>query len=60
MGSGRARIVVWLAGFVAAAFICGPVAAQQPPHPQSEVKAVTLTSLTEQDFEVKLSERGDA
>jgi hypothetical protein len=55
----KSRAISWAAGVLAAACICTSAAAQQPPHPQSQVKAVTLTSLTEQGFEVKAVGRGD-
>jgi hypothetical protein len=50
----------WLA-LAAAAFVCAPASAQRtPPHAPSQVKAVTLSSLTEQGYEIKAVGRGDA
>jgi hypothetical protein len=55
------RTVPWIAGVVAAAFLCGPAAAQlTPPRQKSQAKAITLTSLTEQGFEIKAVGRGEA
>ncbi|HEY5216248.1 MAG TPA: hypothetical protein VIJ17_05065 [Pseudolabrys sp.] len=62
MGFGHSRIrprsLACVAGVLAAAVVCGPVAAQQ--RQQSQIKAVTISSLTEQGFEIKALGRGDA
>jgi hypothetical protein len=60
MASGNRHIFIYAAGFLAAAYIGAPAAAQQaPPHPPSQVKAVTLSSLAEQGFEVKAVGKGE-
>jgi hypothetical protein len=60
MGLAISRTGFCAAGVVAAGFICGPAAAQQPvPRQPSQVKAVTLTSLTEQGYEIKAVGKGD-
>jgi hypothetical protein len=60
MASGNMRIFTYAAGVLAAVCFCGAAPAQQtPPHPQSQVKAVTLSSLTEQGFEVKAVGKGE-
>ena len=58
----RPRSLACVAGVLAAAVVCGPAAAQQQPQPrqQSQIKAVTISSLTEQGFEIKALGRGDA
>jgi len=54
------HIFTYAAAVLAALWFGGPAAAQQtPPHPQSQVKAVTLTSLTEQGFEIKAVGKGE-
>lgn len=54
MGLENSRFNAWAAGLLAVAWCCGIAAAQQAaPRQQSQVKAVTLTSLTEQGFEIK-------
>jgi len=52
-----------VAGLLAAAVVCGAAAAQQlqpQARQQSQPKAVTVSSLTEQGFEIKALGRGDA
>ena len=54
------HIFTYAAGVLAAVCFCGAAPAQQaPPHPQSQMKAVTLSSLTEQGFEVKAVGKGE-
>ena len=61
MGLENSRFIAWTVGLLAVACCCGIAAAQQaPPRQQSQVKAVTLTSLTEQGFEIKAVGKGDA
>jgi len=60
MGFGNTHIFTYAAGVLAAVCFCGAAPAQQaPPHPQSQMKAVTLSSLTEQGFEVKAVGKGE-
>jgi hypothetical protein len=59
MGLAISRTGFCAAAVLAAGFFCGSAASQQQPHPQSQVKAVTLTSLTEQGFEIKAVGKGE-
>ncbi len=54
MALGHRRVFICAAGALAALSFCAPAAAQQ-----SQVKAVTLSSLAEQGFEVKAVGKGD-
>ena len=54
------HIFTYAAGALAAVCFCAAAPAQQaPPHQTSQVKAITLTSLTEQGFEVKAVGKGE-
>ena len=53
------HIFTYAAAVLAVGCFCGAAAAQQPPHPASQMKAVTLSSLTEQGFEVKAVGKGE-
>jgi hypothetical protein len=61
MGVGNKCFFTYAAGVLAAVCFCAAAAAQQPPapHPASQIKAVPLSALAEQGFEVKAVGKGD-
>jgi hypothetical protein len=58
MAIGNKCVFTYAVGVLAAVCFCAAAAAQQP-HPASPMKAVTLSALAEQGFEVKAVGKGD-